>query len=308
MELLAVVWAIEHFKNYVYGVKFQVISDHKALALVLKPNRSNKTFSSRPIRWVDRLLPFKFEVIHAPGRVLGFADYLSRHPSEIKVNAVNTEKLWNDWFTVNAISKMNVVSENETTPLETPKAMKLPRAPDSVLRVESEQDAQHAEKVKEREGNQPIKSRESYARRNERNLSAVQNLSKTSGQEKSKMTLNYTSNVFDKINDSYLLANYEADKMLQKVVQLVKIKEGAKISRLPAPWREKFDSFSVDSRNYLYMDKRLVIPTNLRTSIMSSIHYGYPGRDTMLRYISDIWWPKFHREVVTTAKSVQQRR
>ena len=25
LELLAVVWAIEHFKNYVYGVKFQVI-------------------------------------------------------------------------------------------------------------------------------------------------------------------------------------------------------------------------------------------------------------------------------------------
>ena len=32
--------------------------------------------------------------------------------------------------------------------------MTLPRAPDSVLRVESEQDAQHAEKVNERRGNQ----------------------------------------------------------------------------------------------------------------------------------------------------------
>ena len=201
---------------------------------------------------------------------------------------------------------MNAISENETTPLETPKAMKLPRAPDSVLRVESEHDAQHAEKVKEREGNQPIKSRESYARRNERNRSAVQNLSKASSQEKSKMTLNYMSNVIDKINDSYLPANYEADKMLQKVIQLVKTKEGAKISRLPAPWREKFNSFSVDSRNYPYMDERLVIPTNLRTSIMSSIHYGHPGRDTMLRYISDIWWPKIHREVVTTAKCCDQ--
>ena len=147
MELLAVVWAIEHFKTYVYGVRFQVISDHKALASVLKPNRSNKTFSSRLTRWVDRFLPFEFEVVHAPGRVLGFADYLSRHLSEIKGNAINSEKLWNDWFTVNAISKINASSENETTSLEMPKAMNLPRAPDSVLRVESEQDVQHAEKV-----------------------------------------------------------------------------------------------------------------------------------------------------------------
>ena len=131
--------------------------------------------------------------------------------------------------------------------------------------MENGHDAQHAEKVNEREGNQPIKSRESYARRNERNFSAVQNSSKVSGQEinkinkSNKMALNYTSNVIDKINDSYLPANYEADKMLQKVIQLVKTKEGAKISRLPAPWREKFNSFSVDTRNYLYMDERLVI-------------------------------------------------
>ena len=183
LELLAVVWAIERFKTYVYGVKFQVISDHKALASVLKPNRSNKTFSSRLTRWVDRLLPFEIEIIHAPGRVLGFADYLSSHPSEIKRNAGNSEKLRNDWFTVNAISKINAISENETTPLEMPKSMKLPRAPDSVLKVESEQDAQQAEKANERNGNQPIKSRESYARRN---FSAVQNLSKVSERENSK--------------------------------------------------------------------------------------------------------------------------
>ena len=39
---------------------------------------------------------------------------------------------------------------------------------------------------------------------------------------------------------------------------------------------------------------------------MSSIHYGHPGRDTMLRYICDFWWPKIHREVVTTAKCGDQ--
>ena len=51
---------------------------------VLKPNRGNKTFSSRLTRWADRLLPFDFEVVHVAGRALGMADYLSRHPSNLE--------------------------------------------------------------------------------------------------------------------------------------------------------------------------------------------------------------------------------
>ena len=72
---------------------------------------------------------------------------------------------------MNTISKFDAISENETTPLE----MKRLRAPDSVLRAESEQDAHHAEKAKERKGNQPIRSLEGYAQQNERKSSAVQN-------------------------------------------------------------------------------------------------------------------------------------
>ena len=90
------------------------------------------------------------------------------------------------------------------------------------------------------------------------------------------------SNIVDKINDSYLTANYEADKMLQKVILIVKPREGAKISRLPAQWRKTCNSFSANNYNFLYTDERLVIPVSLRSSLMSSIHYGYPGRDTML--------------------------
>ena len=55
---------------------------------VLRPNRGNKTFSSRLTRWVDRLLPFEFEQVHVKGRTLGMADYLSRHPTELQGVAI----------------------------------------------------------------------------------------------------------------------------------------------------------------------------------------------------------------------------
>ena len=81
LELLAIVWALEHFKYYLYGNRFTLQTDHQALLSALKNNRGNKTYQSRLSRWVDRLLPFNFNIEHIPGKNMGFADYLSRNPS-----------------------------------------------------------------------------------------------------------------------------------------------------------------------------------------------------------------------------------
>ena len=81
MELIAVVWATEHFRNYIYGRYFTVILDHKALLtlLNLSPN-GNKTFITRLTRWYDCLLPYGFKVEHRQGSKIGTEDYLSRFP------------------------------------------------------------------------------------------------------------------------------------------------------------------------------------------------------------------------------------
>ena len=100
LELLVVVWVVEKFRNYVCGTEFEVL-DHKALTTILKGNRAYKTFSSRLTRWVDTLLPLQLIVTHEPGRALGMADCLSRHPEPSNVkNQIKAEDLWNNWFTV----------------------------------------------------------------------------------------------------------------------------------------------------------------------------------------------------------------
>ena len=81
LELLAVVWSLEHFKYYLYGSHFILQTVHQALLTALKENRGNKTYQSRLTRWVDRLLPFHFSVEHIPGKNMGAADYLSRNPT-----------------------------------------------------------------------------------------------------------------------------------------------------------------------------------------------------------------------------------
>ena len=82
LELLGVVWATKHhFRNYLYGTEFQIVTDHKALLSALSANHGNKTMHSRLTRWVNRLLPFNFKISHLPGKDMGFTDLLSRLPS-----------------------------------------------------------------------------------------------------------------------------------------------------------------------------------------------------------------------------------
>ena len=100
------------------------------------------------------------------------------------------------------------------------------------------------------------------------------------------------------LNEKLLPANYVADKIIQRVISLVKTYNKTGVSRSPSPWREKLQSFSVDEKNLLYMDNRLVIPQSMRSMIMCSLHYGHPGRNSMFAMIEDIWWPRIHREII----------
>ena len=72
LEMVAVVWEAEYFRNYVLGRKFLIVTDHKALVSLLSGNnRKNKTMFSRLTRWLDRLIPFDFQVEHKPGAKIG---------------------------------------------------------------------------------------------------------------------------------------------------------------------------------------------------------------------------------------------
>ncbi|CAK1593440.1 unnamed protein product [Parnassius mnemosyne] len=82
-ELLAVIWAVKHFRPYLYGRKFVIYTDHRPLVWLYSLKEPN----SKLTRWRLRLQEYDFEIIYKNGKQNTNADALSR----IKVNALNSD-------------------------------------------------------------------------------------------------------------------------------------------------------------------------------------------------------------------------
>ena len=80
LELLAVVWGLEHFRLYIYGKPIELLTDHQALEPLIKRNRTNKIYSARLTRWLDRLAHFDINIKHIAGKHIALNNYLSRNP------------------------------------------------------------------------------------------------------------------------------------------------------------------------------------------------------------------------------------
>lgn len=79
-EMLAIYWALKVFRNYIYGQKFIVITDHQPITFSL----SAKNINAKLKRWKSFLEEHDYEIIYKPGRTNVVADALSR----IQVNSL----------------------------------------------------------------------------------------------------------------------------------------------------------------------------------------------------------------------------
>ncbi|KRY23882.1 Transposon Ty3-G Gag-Pol polyprotein [Trichinella patagoniensis] len=96
-EMLALVWATQHFRPYLYGRRFIARTDHNSLRWL----RNFREPEGQVARWLERLAEFDFEVVHRAGRKHQNADALSRRvckqcglegsPAEVPVGAVKLD-------------------------------------------------------------------------------------------------------------------------------------------------------------------------------------------------------------------------
>ncbi|XP_062578034.1 uncharacterized protein K02A2.6-like [Saccostrea cucullata] len=86
-EALAVVWACEKFHIYLYGVDFELVTDHKPLEVIYgRKSRPN----ARIERWLLKLMAYNFKVRYSPGHQ-NIADALSRLVDKTPVENSNSK-------------------------------------------------------------------------------------------------------------------------------------------------------------------------------------------------------------------------
>lgn len=75
-ECLAIVYCVSHFRPYLYGKIFTIVTDHKPLVWL----HSIKDPSSRLWKWRTKLSEYQYEIRYKKGTLNNNADALSRNP------------------------------------------------------------------------------------------------------------------------------------------------------------------------------------------------------------------------------------
>ena len=88
-ECLAVVWATNHFREYLFGTPFTLFTDHEPLKWLMQTNKT----TGKLARWSLLLQEYDMTVVHKRGVLNTNADGLSRQPQPLKDN----EPLLPDW-------------------------------------------------------------------------------------------------------------------------------------------------------------------------------------------------------------------
>ena len=84
-ELLAIVWSVKHFRPYLFGRKFTIVTDHRPLTWLFNCREPN----SRLVRWRIKLEEYDYKIIYKKGSLNANADALSRN---VYINVPSSDK------------------------------------------------------------------------------------------------------------------------------------------------------------------------------------------------------------------------
>lgn len=92
LETLAIFNALKHFRVYLLGIPFIIVTDCNAI----KSAMTQRDLSPRVARWWTYMQDFRFEITYKKGKFIGHVDFLSRNPIKPVASVPSVINLIND--------------------------------------------------------------------------------------------------------------------------------------------------------------------------------------------------------------------
>ena len=98
----------------------------------------------------------------------------------------------------------------------------------------------------------------------------------------------------------------ENDTNSNKIRRLIELQDWNAIKNFSKYWYSLRKDLSVNPNGCILYDGKMYIPTQLRKTVIDSVHKTHPGQAGMIYLAQLIWYPQIHRDEVALAQRCKQ--
>ena len=121
-----------------------------------------------------------------------------------------------------------------------------------------------------------------------------------------KNSPDYLKQLYRVFGENFIAEATRNDPQSRNLFQTIEEKNWDALKHFSRYWHSLKRDPSTTPTGCILYDGKFYIPTQLLKLVMNSIHRNHPGQSGMMLLANLIWFPRFHREIVTLTQTASR--